>query len=222
MKISHLTIFTNNLKEQTSFYSEVLGFQIITKTSNSVTLKTGESFLEFREKKQVNPYHFAFNIPKNKVEEVYKWLQNRVKLIADHTNKIIHFKKWNATAMYFYDKDQNIVEFIARANLDITSNKIFSSEEIISISEIGIPTNNIEPIYKQINNIKKIAIYDGSFDRFCAIGNEEGLFIIIKKEIKKWFPSMDTAYSEDFIIKGDYNFKYINGKIRVLSHTNSK
>jgi len=213
MKITELTLFTSNLKEQIRFYTDILEFSCIEQTKNSASFKTGNSILHFKEKQHSKPYHFAFNIPNNKIEQAYKWLQKRVEFITDNNNEIIHFEKWNANALYFYDIDNNIVEFIARNTLNITSNREFSSNEVISICEIGIPTNNLKSIYQQINNIKKIDMYDGNLKRFCALGNEEGLFIIINKETKKWFPPMDEAYTEDFIIKGDYNFEYINEKI---------
>ena len=120
-------------------------------------------------------------------------------------------------AIYFYDTDHNIMEFIARERIDIESDVAFTPRTILSISEMAIATTAIEPVYKAINNIKPIPIFDGSFERFCAIGNDEGLFILINKTIKKWYPTNDEAFISDFIIKGDYNFSFENGKIKELS-----
>ena len=82
---------------------------------------------------------------------------------------------------------------------------------------MAIATINVENIFNKINQIRSIQIYDGDFSRFCAVGNEEGLFIIIDKNKKKWYPTMDAAFTSDFIIKGDYNFAFENGKIKELS-----
>ncbi|MEM6686157.1 MAG: hypothetical protein AAF617_10265, partial [Bacteroidota bacterium] len=114
---------------------------------------------------------------------------------------------------YFYDKDGNIVEFIARKDLDIHNTHRFSTADIISISEVGIVSEDNEAIYHQINAMRPIEIYDGSFDRFCVLGNAEGLFILVNNTKKKWYPTLEEALQADFQIKGDYNFAFINGAI---------
>jgi hypothetical protein len=65
--------------------------------------------------------------------------------------------------------------------------------------------------------MKKIPIFDGDFSSFCALGNDEGLFILIDKNKKKWFPTNDVAHASDIIVKGDYNFAFKNGTIKELS-----
>ena len=40
-------------------------------------------------------------------------------------------------------------------------------------------------------------IYDGTLQRFAAIGDEEGLFIIVNHN-KKWMPTNDLAQLIDF------------------------
>ncbi|GAA3610218.1 hypothetical protein GCM10022396_29250 [Flavivirga amylovorans] len=87
---------------------------------------------------------------------------------------------------------------------------------LLSISEIGIVATNLESIYNSINNIKSIPVFDGSLERFCALGNENGLFILINKTIKTWHPTQEEAFTSNFIIKGDYNFSYENGEIKEL------
>tara|TARA_R110001583_G_scaffold51378_1_gene160490 strand:+ start:4795 stop:5448 length:654 start_codon:yes stop_codon:yes gene_type:complete len=213
MKIKELILFTNNLEKQLEFYTKVLELELVKITSESFSLKTGKSLLTFKFSKNCKLYHFAFNIPSNKENEALNWLKLRVDILPFEEREIINFKNWNAKALYFYDTDNNILEFISRKNLKINSNETFSTKAIINISEIGIGTSDIERIYDSINNIKSIEIYDGSFQRFCAIGNEEGLFILVNNNIKKWFPTDDKIYLSDFIIKGDYNFEYKKGKI---------
>jgi len=51
------------------------------------------------------------------------------------------------------------------------------------------------------------------FDRFCAVGDENGLFIVVNNELKKWFPTGDLIEQSDFKIRGDFNFNYTNGEI---------
>ena len=56
-----------------------------------------------------------------------------------------------------------------------------------------------------LKDISKLEIYDGSTERFCAIGDENGLFICINKQSKNWFPTNEKAYSSPFKIDFENN-----------------
>ncbi len=49
------------------------------------------------------------------------------------------------------------------------------------------------------------------------MGNNEGMFILAHTKLKKWIPTNDKIHRSDFTIKGDYNFKYTNGKIMEIT-----
>ncbi|MBJ6368112.1 VOC family protein [Snuella sedimenti] len=217
MLIKEITLFTNNILRQKEFYRHILDFELVFDSADKIAFNSGDSVLSFQYKEAVKPSHLAFNIPSNKIEGALQWLQRRVEILPDGDNLIIDFKNWNAKAIYFYDADKNIMEFIARKDLGLNSRVNFSSASVLSISEIGIATTNIEAIYNQINAIKAIPVFDGNFQRFCAVGNDMGLFILINKTAKKWFPTREEAFTSEFIIKGDYNFSFINGEIKEIS-----
>ncbi|NMH87877.1 VOC family protein [Flavivirga algicola] len=217
MKIEEIILFTKSIQKQKQFYQKVLGFELILESKEKISFKAGESIMSFQyDKKAVNASHFAFNIPSNQEKEALLWLQKRVQIIPDGDNLISDFKDWNAKAIYFYDADKNIVEFIARKNLNMGSYKSFSAKSILSISEMAIATTDIETIYNVINNIKSIPIFSGNLTRFCALGNDEGLFILVNNTVKKWHPIQEEAFTSNFIIKGDYNFSFENGEIKEL------
>jgi catechol-2,3-dioxygenase len=217
LRIDEITLFTNTVQNQKHFYNNVLGFELVTDAIDKVSIKVGKSVLTFAYSQEFKPSHFAFNIPSNTITRACNWLENRVEILTYNNKPIVDFSSWNAKAIYFYDANKNIVEFIARRNLNINSSHPFSSTEVLSISEIGIATTNIEKMYNAINNMSGIPIFDGDFSSFCAVGNDEGLFILINKNEKKWFPTNDVAYTSDVIVKGDYNFAFKNGKIKELS-----
>ncbi len=216
MKINRLILYTAQLDEQTAFYKDILGFKLMEKTADHSSFKIGSSILSFYFRESSTPYHFAFNIPSNQINEALTWLKQRVEILTDEMQEIQDFKDWNAQAIYFYDKDNNIVEFIARKNLGIESNTPFRPESLLCISEIGVPVNNMERTYHHINLVKQLPIYSGSLDLFCAAGDENGLFIIINKEKRKWFPTDDVAHSSYFRVEGDYNIEFTNGKINKI------
>ena len=217
MKIKQLIIYTSKLEEQTAFYKKTLGFPILEESFNHSSFQVGSSVLSFYHRETSSPYHFAMNIPCNQEKEALAWLKQRVEvLINDEGQEMNNFDNWNAKAIYFYDKDRNIVEFIARKSLNNVSNAPFRAQSLTCISEIGVPVDKIEKAYNDLNQLKKLPIYDGDLERFCAAGDEHGLFIIIDKAKKKWFPTDDIAYSSYFRLEGEYNVEFANGKIKKL------
>jgi len=221
MKIKELKIYSSNIKAQADFYSEVLGLSIINLTETSVSLDFGKSILIIEFRPETTPYHFAVNIPANKDLEALEWVRSKVEILKDGDIELQDFDFWNAKAVYFYDKDKNIVELIARKNLNILSNRKFDVSQFLEISEIGLPTLDIEKEFNQLNTLTGIEIYHGGFEQFCAIGDENGLFICINKTVRDWFPIGDQAFSSDFEIilteKGkEYRIAYKNERIKVL------
>lgn len=216
MNIQQITLFTSNIQKQRHFYKQVLQFETLLDTPEKIAFKVGKSTLAFQYKSDTKPSHIAFNIPSNAINDALIWLKQRTEVLQFENQSITHFDSWKAKAVYFYDADNNIMEFIAREDIGIESDTAFSPNTIISISEMAIATTDIESVYNQINALKPIPIFDGDFERFCALGDDEGLFIIIDKNKKTWFPTMEEAFTSDFIIKGDYNFRFENGKLLKL------
>ena len=221
MQIKELKIYSSHLKEQTHFYTNVLGLTVVKHTEKNVVFQMGKSMLNIEYKPKTTPYHLAINIPSNKEIEALHWVKSKVDILMNGSQEIQDFEFWNAKAIYFYDSDQNIVELIARKNLNNSIEQKFDTDQLIEISEIGLPTKDIEKEFIQLNNSTGIEIYDGDFDRFCAIGDENGLFICINKTIKDWFPTNDKAFSSDFEIKltekgKTYQIAYKNEKIQMI------
>lgn len=198
MIFKEITIYTSRLESQKDFYSRKLGLRLTAENTNSFSIAIGTSCLNFKFRKYATPYHIAINIPSNKEMEAWDWLKSKVDLLQHEGETLVNFPKWNATALYFYDLDMNIMELICRKNLDSNSENSFSEKDFLHLSEIGIPVQNIEPVYKVLNSQLDLEIYDGDNNRFCAIGEETGLFIVIDKHQKKWFPTDDIPYSSDF------------------------
>lgn len=215
MKINELTLFTTNLEAQQEFYSQVLELPLLAVNESRFTVKIGVSSLTFVKASTSSPAHFAINISSYKIREALNWIQQRTEILLCDGEQIADFSNWNAEALYFYDKDGNIVEFIARKDLNVVNTHPFSATDLLSISEIGIVSNDNNHIFEQLQAIRQIEIYDGNLDRFCALGNAEGLFILVNNTKKKWYPTQEEAFVADFQLKGDYNFAFTNGKIIV-------
>lgn len=197
MKIKSLTLNTGNLRKQQAFYSEVLGLPLLRSGQGWAWFLVGNSILKFNEEPGATPYHYAINIPSFSEQQALEWVRQRAGILTDAGREIQDFTGWNARSVYFYDPDWNIVEFISRRNLEYPLLSQFGPDCLCEISEIGIATNNIKAVYNWLGNTLGLTVFDGGL-RFCAIGDETGLFICINKETKTWYPTGDRAYPSNF------------------------
>lgn len=208
MKLEHIQIQTNNIPETAAFYKDILELPILDKTSQSVTIKAGDSILKFIENPDFNSiYHFAFNIPENKLEEAIEWCKSKVDLLIIEDQRIIaNFETWNANAVYFYDNNGNLLEFIARHDLDNLQIKTFSSKSILNISEIGIVDENPLELGEQLIEEHNLAFFAKNFnsENFTAIGNDEGLLIIVKP-YRNWYPTQTPSKSNKTEVRLENN-----------------
>ena len=196
MEIEAIEINTDDLYETEKFYSEKMGFKLLRKDDDSISFEVGSSVLSFVKSKNIQPnYHFAMNIPKNKLEEAIHWTSVRFELIVNDEKEIVsNFESWNAKAIYFFDNNDNILEFIARYDLNNASDQNFSSASILSISEIGIvvddPLSKASELHESIN----LEYFDKSkkSETFVGLGDDDGLLIFVQKN-RKWFPTQKVA-----------------------------
>jgi len=194
MKITGLELYTDKPQDLKIFYVMVLGFELYNETESAFTIKAGHTLLTFRWGNPADAppsYHFAFNIPQNQIEEARRWLYSRsVPLLKFDDKDVVDFPNWNAEALYFLDPADNIVEFIARRDLENASPISFSAQSVVSVSEIGLPVPEVEPFYEQLKAHFDLPLYShvANLSKFCPTGNPEGLFIIVPLE-RAWFPT---------------------------------
>ncbi len=194
MKIRKAIFQTSKPDELTGFYSQVL--QLKTENSNDdTTIIIGSTELVFEQGGTADPFcHFAINIPCNKIEEASAWLTERVPLlfINDYQSEIADFTSWHAKSVYFYDPAGNIVELIARFDLGNAASAPFSSSQFLCISEVGLVVKQDELVRTTESLLQQYCLsYFGKqppLPQFKAIGDDEGLFIVIP-ENRNWFPT---------------------------------
>ena len=164
-----------------------------------IIINIGNSELVFSEANQAEPfYHFAINIPSDKIEEARTWLSSKVKLLwmDDYKSDIAEFTNWHARSVYFYDPAGNILELIARFDLNNVSDDPFSSKQFLSISEVGLA---FEKEKFETSSAELLSNYSLSYfskqpplPQFRAIGDDEGLFILVP-EHRNWYPTDKPA-----------------------------
>ncbi len=200
MKIEVLEIKTGDVGAQLKFYRDFLGLEIQNYQEESFEVKLGYSILKLIQDSNFKPYHIAIHIPDRQEKIALEWVKERVPVLKNNNEEIIDFSNWNAKSLYFYDADNNIMEFIARKSAHKPQSAIFSEESLLGIAEIGLATNNIKEKFEILRAKSQLEKFDGDFEKFCAIGDDEGLLITINKDQKDWFPTNDKAFSADFKI----------------------
>lgn len=216
MNIKELTLYSNNLQEQKRFYTETLGFNLLIDSKDRLSVEIGKSILTFEHTDEdVKQYHFAFNIPSNAEHQALSWLKERVDIIKDDNSEIQYFDFWDAYAIYFYDADNNIAEFIARRTLNHESFEEFTEKSVLNICEIGTPTSDLNNVRETLLTEVKLSQYSGHETRFCSIGNENGLFICLNKEIKDfWYPTNEKTFSSDYKISFENESNTFEGEFK--------
>jgi len=187
MNIAHVEIVTHNFATQRQFYTQTLGLPVVAVTAHTFTVRLGASALTFAESDSQHIYHFAFNIPHNQMPPALAWLKARTPIRVDEGQEIVHFKSWNAHAVYYIDPGGNIGELIARHNLNNDSTQPFGIDSFLSISEIGLTVDNVPATVARLKTELGLEVYANSGgEEFAAVGDEQGLFIVVKQD-RLWY-----------------------------------
>ncbi len=205
LQITELTLFANDIPVVKNFYSGILSLNIIDSSDTQISFQAGSTKLTFKKNYSDSNffYHFAFNIPSNKLEEAKEWINGKAKLLPiSENNFIADFENWNAKSIYFLDSAGNIVELIARFDLKNNSDEKFNLLQILSVSEIGIVKNDIPAFRQKLINEYKVSdfVKSNNSDTFSAMGDDNGLFILAS-ENRNWYPTKTPSQKAPFEIK---------------------
>jgi len=178
-----------DLKE---FYHGLLGLQVIEHKPQRLTIKAGQTRLTFRPATadQGMPfYHFAFNIPENKLLKAHEWQRRRTTLLPiprtlrdpGYPDEVVNYSHWNAHSVFFFDPAGNVVEYIARHDLKNAVRGDFGPEDILYASEIAFVVDDVVTTAGKLKEVAGVESYKGSGDQFAAVGDEHGLLLVMKR-----------------------------------------
>jgi catechol-2,3-dioxygenase len=210
MNIEKLELFTVDLQAQKSFYSTILELptELI---SSGLLVQAGTTELLFTQESSgfEGAYHFAFNVPENQYSSAKKWISSRISLLRDKTGQEdFHSQSWNSDSVYFLDAAGNVLEFIARHTLQNAVDEDFDSHQILNISEIGLPSDDVVTLATQLTTKLGLSTYKQEpNETFTPVGDDNGLFILpIINRI--WMPDSGVpARMLPVIVKGNANGK---------------
>ena len=222
MRIKNLSLLSNDLDSQKSFYHDTLGFTLSNESKESFSISIGWSNLTFKKSKEKFYYHYCFLIPSNKFEEAYDWFAKRMDIVSQNDETKFDSTNWNAKSFYFYDGNGNISECIARFDLANSVDSSFNLSQLLSVNEIGAPSNNISKMNKQLESQTGSLFWKGNFVRFGTNGDNEGLFLLVNYEDKKtWFPTDLQTQSSPFETNietklGVFDISFSNEELTIL------
>jgi hypothetical protein len=191
MFITYLELPASDLPAQHDFYANTLELPV-TLTPAGLEVKAGKTDILFTQALSdfEGAYHFAFNIPENQFHAAKEWITSRVSLLRDETGKDeFESESWNSNSVYFKDSAGNVLEFIARHNLKNAVEGDFDGDQILNVSEIGLPSEDVVEFANELcARLKLFTFKQGPNEIFTPIGDDNGLFILPIKD-RIWIPN---------------------------------
>jgi hypothetical protein len=208
-RFARLRLETAVLSQLRQFYGETLGLPLVSEHPEACAFQAGTSRMEFGRAASVASegpfYHFAFNIPENKFADAKRWLAARVPLLKDIDSgkDEVFFPAWNAHAVYFKDPSGNIGELIARHTMANARTGEFTVDDLLCVSEIGLPSANPAALEASLASRHGLKRY---LDSPMFMGDEHGLFILPTVG-RPWIPERiqkASVHPVDAIIRGRF------------------
>ena len=196
MKIAELVLKTDRLHRVDYFYRNVLELPVEEEGLGSITFRIGDSLLTFERVPETGDspfYHFAINIPPNLFDKAKEWLAQRTPLLnSDDGDDEFQFEAMDARAFYFRDPGHNIGELIAREAVSESSASSFNAGQVLGISEIGLPVQDVPQTAQQLCDTFSLPVYIPFSEGIGAVGNAEGMLILVSEE-RPWIPAGTPA-----------------------------
>lgn len=184
------------LEEMKDFYGNKIGFQILEQSAERLVLKAGFTEIVFTKAPAGTDapyYHFAFNIPENKILEAYEWQKAKTPIILPrpgarneqrskgHPKEVYHFQRWNAHSIFFLDPAENLVEYIARHELKNASIEPgFSTHNLQFVSEIGFIVDDPLQMASWMEEKMSLRPYFNNSPSFQPMGDAMGLLLLLQ------------------------------------------
>lgn len=190
MNILELEISAVDLPAQRDFYANILELPV-TLDSATLEVQAGKTVLRFTQAPSefIGAYHFAFNIPENQYQSAKRWITSRLSLLQDKSGtEDFKSQSWNSTSLYFLDAAGNILEFIARYDLRNAATGEFNASQILNVSEIGLPSEDVVALADQLCTGLGLSVYKQEpNETFTPVGDDDGLLILPVKD-RIWMP----------------------------------
>jgi len=182
------------LSAMKAFYGKTLDLRLMDERADRFTVEAGETMITFVTSAETAGgrapfYHFAFNIPENKIVNALEWQKKRTPMLpipernraAGFPPEVVDYRHWNAHSVFFLDPAGNVVEYIARHDLKNGDTNPFGWADILYVSEIGLVADDVTAAASELERMAAVAPYKGADGNFTALGDEYGLLLVMKR-----------------------------------------
>ncbi len=187
MRILKTTFPVSDIGSSVSFFREVLDLEI-----DGTSIKVGWSRIQLIAGNRVlsGSLHLAFNVSYEQFDEAADWLRQRTALQRDRDGLDCFVLEgyWQSKSIYFDGPDGSILELIGRRRRNGPPSKTpFKGSDLICVSEIGLPTDNVEMLVSDSTRVFGLTTLAPPSNKFAAIGDGDGLLIAVDGN-RPWFP----------------------------------
>ena len=200
---------SNNFENNKRFWSKVMGFDVDSVAPNSFKVNIGFNSVTFINNSgaldtssSVTPkYQFTISIPSNQIENCYSWLldadsSNSSKIAepakfwidAESGAAIYRRNQYNSQSIYIKDAGNNIIEILARHDLNNTAEGEFNRGMFLGISEVGVVSRDLRKSAEALKAAYGVEEVSGSSNSYKPMGGPLGL-LKLNIEGKIWTPT---------------------------------
>ena len=182
------------LSAMKTFYGKTLDLRLMNERPDRFTVEAGESTITFVASEETAGgrapfYHFAFNIPENKIVKALEWQKARTPMLAipernraqGFPPEVVDYRHWNAHSVFFLDPAGNVVEYIARHDLKNGDTNPFGWADFLYVSEIALVVDDVTAAADALKGMAALTPYKGGDSDFTAMGDEYGLVLVMKR-----------------------------------------
>ncbi|MGA7436626.1 MAG: VOC family protein [Luteibacter sp.] len=135
--------------------------------------------------------HLAFNVPYHRFAVACEWIAQRALILRDPLGEEqFHMgAPWDSESVYFAGPHDAVQELIARKPLggEGVGGGPFHGREITCVSEVGLPTEDVPALVRDLVVRFGISPFGEVSDVFAPMGGHEGLLIVVD-QARRWFP----------------------------------
>ena len=213
-RIAALRLLTATpLEALADFYGGALGMRVEESGADRLTVAAGLTRLTFvtaPPDQRGAFYHVAFNVPENKLRLARDWQLERTPLLPPRANQIdpsypedvTWFRGWNAHSVFFWDPAGNLLEHIARHDLANVAPGRFGSKDILYASEIALITDEVPRVAAAAASALGLATYREPSEVFQALGDEQGLVLVIERG-RDWWGKPTAVHPVEVELEGE-------------------
>lgn len=135
-------------------------------------------------------YHVAWAIPQNKLPLAKAWLAARTPLLVHPDGRDeFHFRSVNRRAVYFADPAGNVLELIARHNLDDGTDGPFTLADVLYVNHAGLVVDDLPGAVRELETGLGLEPRADPTPEFAQLGDEHRHLVLVSRK-RLWLPEM--------------------------------